>query len=141
MRAEAEVASMRIALATLALGLCLVQSATAEVFKCVADGKVVYSDSPCPDGKGSVISVRPVSQTESAYGPYSGGMRAKVAPMVGMKRSEPARSLDGQFEDKSYDIPAEGGYLSQGGRTIYTGPRGGQYAITSGGNKSYVRRR
>lgn len=33
------------------------------------------------------------------------------------------------------------GETSSGGRTIYTGPRGGRYYINSKGNKTYIRRK
>lgn len=147
--------------------VCLLAAnvAGAEVYKCVEAGKVVYSDAPCPEGTGKAISVRPANQGESsgwAYGSSSSSQAVTVAPMVGSKLTAPSRSLDGHFEDLSYDNPQAAaaraaelasrsrgggiGYISGGSSyggsgTVYVGPRGGHYTITSGGNRSYQSRR
>ena len=144
--------------------LLVANAAGAEVYKCVEVGKVVYSDAPCPEGTGKAISVRPASQGESsgwAYGSSSGSRSVTVAPMVGSKLTTPSRSLDGHFEELSYDNPqaaaraAEQGLGSRGGgggyipggssylgsSTVYTGPRGGRFTMSPSGNKIYQSRR
>ncbi len=145
-----------------AAGLFLSGTAGAEVYKCLEEGRVVYVDSPCPAGTGKAISVTPANQSEpqggNGFGSSSNNRAVTVAPMVGSKLSSPSRSLDGHFEDLSYDNPqaaaqavehavgrARGGGVSSisggggysGSGTVYVGPRGGHYTITSGGNKSY----
>lgn len=137
--------------------------ANAEVYKCTEAGKVVYSDAPCPEGAGRAISVRPASQGEppgGVLGSPSGSRSVTLAPMVGSKLTTPSMSLDGHFEELSYDNPqaaaraaeqglgsrrSGGGYISGGSylgsSTVYTGPRGGRYTMSPSGNKSYLPRR
>jgi len=144
----------------LLMGTVATPAMPADVFKCLEDGKVVYSDRPCPAGSGKAISVKPAHQ--SAPDPYGGlsGYSSPpnaVAPPPGSKQGVPARSLDGHFEDRSYDTPRAAAAAADemrtrrgdgssygsaaGAGTVYTGPRGGQYTITSGGNRSYIGRK
>lgn len=144
----------------LLMGTLATPAMPADVFKCLEDSKVVYSDRPCPAGNGKAISVKPAHQPPpDPYGWLDKPSHpiASVASPPGSKQSAPARSLDGHFEDKSYDNPQAAaaaadamrdrhGYASShsygaGNSTIYTGPRGGRYTITSGGNRSYISRK
>ncbi len=50
----------------------------------------------------------------------------------------PSSSLG--FSAGAFSSPSVSPYIDSKGRTIHTGPRGGQYYINKNGNKTYIRR-
>jgi regulator of replication initiation timing len=55
------------------------------------------------------------------------------------KTYEPQSTSTSTNNNSSVSSPSSSGSSTSGGRTIYTGSRGGQYYINSHGNKTYVK--
>lgn len=73
--------------------------------------------------------------TKGNYNPYTGNY-GTVTPY----NYRSVNTLP-NYSKTSYDTPSYSSYSSSPVyRTVYTGPRGGNYYINSNGNKTYVRR-
>lgn len=67
---------------------------------------------------------------------------AKQASKSDAKATDSPQPASTQTTETPNPVTTSGsGETSSGGRTIYTGPRGGRYYINSNGNKTYIRKK
>lgn len=57
----------------------LLSSPAAAVFKCTHEGKITYSDQPCPDAQGSIVPLRQTVTEEDAANARERARQEKIA--------------------------------------------------------------
>lgn len=98
------------------------------VNKCTGkDGRISYQDKPCPDKGESVKIVDNLATQGDGFwvGEYSSRSRLMDSTSSAADR---------------HSAPSHSASVRGGDGVVHTGPRGGKYTITSGGNKRYLPR-
>lgn len=94
--------------ALIAAALTAIAMPSAAINKCNIDGRVVFQDTPCPEGTGGAITVRPASGSVSEPGgdpdaPSSNDSSAATAPSSSSDMRERAEALEKERKGREID--------------------------------------